>query len=84
MQIGLFDFEGDPIYTSRDECVRLTEEHRFEELINIFPCSCGEKPKEYFRSCKEYFVKCPKCEKRTGYYKHMYLAIQAWNRGERR
>lgn len=81
-QISLFDYNGKPNYNgSRDECVRFTIEARFTEMIGLDEC-CESEPKPYCRSCHEYFVECPVCKKRTKYYKHLYEAKQAWNRGE--
>lgn len=80
-QMCLYDLYGKPDYHgSRDEIVRSTVEDRFEQSINLYICRCGENPQEKFRGCHEYFVACPTCGRRTKSYRHMYEAMQAWNR----
>ena len=66
---------------SQDEIVRLDIESKFEEQFELNKC-CGIEPDRMFRSCKEYFIKCPICGRRTKMYRKMYMAIQAWNEGE--
>ena len=78
-QTSLFDYSGDPNYQgSKDEIVRYSIEAEFERMISLDDC-CQTEPAEMFRSCHEYFVKCPVCGKRTKMYGHMYKAKQAWN-----
>lgn len=36
-----------------------------------------------FYGCREYFVKCNVCERKTKLHRHAYEAKQAWNEGER-
>lgn len=84
-QLSLLDMpQAKPDYQGcMDEIRRYSIEVEFERRIKLQRCSaCGENPKEYFRSCYEYFVKCPFCGRRTAYYRHSYEAKQAWNRGE--
>lgn len=81
-QMSLIDYFGKPDYHgSNDEIIRYSIENRFTNAIQMFKC-CDEVPKEMFRSCHEYFVKCPVCGRRTKMFKHLYEAKQAWNRGE--
>ena len=81
-QISLFDFEGKPDYQgSQDENRRYSIEVDFEREINLQKCSCGSEPEKRFISSSEYFVKCPNCNKQTKYFKHMYEAMQSWNKG---
>jgi hypothetical protein len=82
-QMSLFDMYGKPDYHgSKDEIVRYDIEFRFENSIRLYKCECGSSPKEMFKSCHEYFVKCPSCSKQTKMFKHCYEAKQAWNKGE--
>ena len=70
------DYQG-----KRDEIVRYSIEREFTAKIKLKECSfCKIPPKEMFRSCREYFVLCPKCSKRTVMLKHLYEAKQEWNR----
>lgn len=90
-QISLFNFiddptdhstKGDPDYKgSLDEITRLSIELDFENTITLNPC-CEVTPEKMFKSCHDYFVKCPVCGSRTKYHPKMYKAMQAWNRGE--
>ena len=82
-QLSIFDYLKPDYQGSRDEIVRDSIEDRFTEQIHLFACSCGESPIEMFRSCHEYFVRCPKCKTQTKMYKHLYEAKQAWNKGEK-
>lgn len=88
-QMTIFDldksnrYHGKPDYgNNKDEIVRLCIEDKFERAITLYKC-CNVEPKGMFRSCKEYFVRCPICNTRTRYFRHLYEAKQAWNRGER-
>lgn len=66
-----------------DEITRWSIEVDFENQIKLQKCPyCGKSPKEYFRSCHEYFVKCPHCGIKTKCHRHAYEAKQAWNRSE--
>lgn len=91
-QISIFEFiidhnykpshnlSGDPGYQGKtDEITRLSIETDFENSMVLFRCECGEEPEKYFKSCHDYFVKCPKCGRKTDYYAKMYKAMQAWN-----
>lgn len=80
-QMSLFRYRGDPAFTSKDEIIRYSEEHSFENLIDLDYC-CGVEPERWFQSCHDYFIKCPVCKKRTKMHKHLYQSMQAWNRGE--
>jgi hypothetical protein len=80
-QLSLFRYRGKPAYSSKDEIIRATEESYFENLIDLDYC-CGVEPGRWTRSCKEYFLICPVCKKQTKTYRHLYQAMQAWNRGE--
>ena len=64
---------------SGDEIVRLTIENRYNLSIQLKKC-CGVKPKEMFRGCTEYFVKCPKCGRQTKMFRHLYEAKHRWNK----
>lgn len=78
----MYELEGKPDYRgSRDEIVRADIENKFTRSITLLSC-CGNAPKEYFVSCTDYYVRCPKCKKRTRTYRHLYEAKQAWNRKE--
>jgi hypothetical protein len=79
-QLSIFDYYGKP-ETSKDEIIRYSLEKRFEEKIHLVECKCGAIPKKWFRSCKEYFIKCPVCGKQTKTYRHLYEADQMWNKG---
>lgn len=76
-------YSGKPDYRGfTDEINRYSIELDFELAIPLDRCPvCKVEVDKMFRSCKEYFVKCPKCGKRTAYYKYMYQAMQAWNNG---
>ena len=81
-EISEHKYYGDPDYGGAlDEILRMDIENKFELEIPLDECH-GE-PKKMFRSCREYFIICPVCGKRTQYWKHLYQAMQAWNRGER-
>lgn len=80
-QISILDLHGKPDYRgSRDEIIRHDIEAKFERSITLHDCDCGETPKEMFKSCHDYYVVCPVCGKKTKTYRHMYEAMQAWNR----
>lgn len=94
-QISIFDFireseqkpshnlDGEPDYQGiSDEIGRYSIETDFENSITLFRCECGEEPERYFKSCHEYYVRCPKCGRCTENYPKMYKAMQAWNRHE--
>lgn len=78
------DFEGDPDYQGRmDEITRLSIELDFELSIKLRKCSdCFEDPEVFFKSCHEYWVRCPKCGRETEHFDKTYKAKQAWNRHE--
>ena len=82
-QLSIFDMaQSAPDYHgAMDEITRYSIELDFEQKI-ILQKHCSKSPEEYFRSCHEYFVKCPVCGKRTKYHRKAYQAKQAWNRGE--
>lgn len=82
-QLSMFDMpQSTPDYHgAMDEITRYSIELDFENMI-ILQEHCGVSPEEYFRSCHEYFVKCPVCGKKTKYHRKAYQAKQAWNRGE--
>ena len=80
-QLNIFNYLSPDYKGSGDEIIRAHIESQFEEMIILNEC-CGQKPLEYFKSCKEYFIKCPICQRRTRYFKHLYQAKQAWNKGE--
>ena len=82
-QMSIFDFIKPDYRDYQDEIRRLSIENDFERSIQLQTCSCGHRPKQFFRSYNEHFVKCPHCEKRTKYYKKGYEAKQAWNNGLR-
>ena len=63
----------------RDEIIRDHIEREFEDSIVLDKCTCGSSPKEMFKSCRDYFVMCDKCKRKTSFYRHMYEAKQAWN-----
>jgi len=78
-QMNIIDFFGRPDYHgSKDEIVRYSIEDRFTDSIQTYEC-CGEMPKEMFRSCHEYFIKCLVCGRKTKMFRHLYEAKQAWN-----
>lgn len=79
------DLEGDPDYQGRtDEITRYSIEHDFELSIKLYKCSeCLEDPERFFKSCHEYWVRCPKCGRETEHFDKLYKAMQAWNRGKR-
>lgn len=68
---------------TRDEIIRATIERKYEKKIRLKKC-CGFEPVIKFQSCTEYFVQCQVCRSKTKYYRHIYEAKQAWNRGERK
>lgn len=77
-----YNLSGDPDYHGvLDEIRRLTIENDFERSIKLFNCKCGKKPERLFKSCHEYFVRCPKCGRETEHLPKMYKAMQAWNNG---
>lgn len=80
-QISIFDITKPDYHGATDEITRYSIETDFENSI-VLHKHCGIKPETWFRSCHEYYVKCPKCGKRTKYYRHCYESMQAWNRGE--
>ena len=80
-QMSIFDFLRPDFYGERDEIVRLHIETQFEMQIALVKCSCGCDPKPMFKSDKDYFIECHNCSCRTGMYRHLYEAKQAWNRG---
>lgn len=73
---GKPDFKG-----IQDEILRYSIAEKFEQSITLTKC-CGIRPQDMFKGCYERFVQCPKCNKRTDYFRHGYEARQAWNRGE--
>ena len=76
-------YGGKPDYKgSLDEITRYTIETDFELSISLDDCCCGGIPEKRFKSCHDYAIVCPKCDKRTKYYRHQYESMQAWNRGE--
>lgn len=77
-QYSIYDFARPNYNGTRDEILRYHAEHEIEKNISLRKC-CGDVPKQKFRSCKEYFVECPKCKARTKYHRHLYEAMQAWN-----
>lgn len=82
-QMSLFDFFGKPDYKgSRDEIVRSDIEAKFTLQMKTKDCTCGAEPVQMCESCKEYFVKCPECNRQTKTHRYMYEAIQAWNWGK--
>lgn len=82
-QMSIFDYHGEPDYHgSHDEIVRMSIEDRFTGNINLFKCECGSEPIEMFKSCHDYFVKCPTCRRQTKMFRFLYKAKQAWNKGE--
>lgn len=78
-QQTLFDYTAPDYKDSKDEIVRLHAERLLENAITLRKC-CGVEPKEYFRSCHEYFVICPVCGAKTKMCKKSYLAMQDWNK----
>ena len=80
-QLSIFDYTEPDYHGATDEITRYSIEVDFENSI-ILQNHCNAKPEQYFRSCREYFVKCPKCGRRTKYHKKAYQAMQAWNKGE--
>lgn len=80
-QMSIFDITKPDYHGAMDEITRYSIESDFENSI-VMREHCGAKPEPWFKSCHDYYVKCPKCGKRTKYYRHCYEAMQAWNRGE--
>lgn len=80
-QLSIFDITKPDYHGAMDEITRYSIELDFENSIALHK-HCNTKPEQWFRSCHEYYVKCPKCGIRTKYYKHCYEAMQAWNRSE--
>ena len=76
-QISIFDFYGKP-ESSHDEIIRYSNEARFTRNIKLFRC-CDVEPEELFISCKEYFIRCPICKRKTNLRKHLYEAMHEWN-----
>ena len=79
-QLSIQDFAKPDYKGKTDEIMRMSIEQDFTLSLKLQRCQCSKKPQEYFRSCHEYFVKCD-CGRKTKMYKHLYEAIQAWNRG---
>ena len=77
-QINIFDITEPDYHGATDEITRYSIEVDFENSI-ILQKHCNYEPEIRFKSCHEYFVKCPKCGVRTKYFKHCYEAMQAWN-----
>lgn len=67
----------------KDEILRAHIERQFEKKIRLKKC-CKFEPVIRFYGCKEYFVKCNVCGRRTKIHGHIYEAKLAWNRGERK
>lgn len=77
-----YETAGKPDYHgSRDEIVRYSIEKRYTTRIRTKKC-CGIKPKEWFKSDSEWYLKCEECGRKTKDYKHLYEAKHAWNRDE--
>lgn len=79
-QMNMYDY-AEPEYNGRDEILCYDAEIKLEQKIHLLPC-CGCEPVTSFRSCKEYCVRCLICGRHTAYKKHVYQAMQAWNKGE--
>lgn len=79
-QMSIYDFIKPDYKGSRDEIVRYHIENQLELSINLHSC-CGSDPVKMFRSCREYYVICKQCGRKTKTYDKMYKAMQAWNRG---
>lgn len=80
-QLSIFDYAKPAYGDSLDEIVRAHAELQLEMCICLQKC-CGMTPTRMFKSCHEYYVMCPVCRRKTKYHKKLYLAMQAWNRGE--
>lgn len=65
---------------SRDEIIRATAEAKKARAIKLNKC-CNEVPLEM--QYKGSFIYCPICGKRTKEFRALYLAKEAWNKGER-
>jgi hypothetical protein len=80
-QLNMYDY-AEPNYVGvRDEILRLHEERKLENALQLVDC-CGKKPLPMFRSCNDYFIRCPECGKHTTTKHRLYQAMQAWNKGE--
>ena len=80
-QMSIFDFLKPDYQGKTDEILRASIEHDFERQITLANCSCGQEPTPKFFSCKDYFIQCNNCGKKTKTYRHLYEAKQAWNKG---
>lgn len=82
-QMSVWDFSK-PNYPTHnnDEILRIHAERELENRIVLDMC-CDTAPKEMFCSCTEYWVECPVCKAKTKKHKKMFMAMQAWNWGER-
>lgn len=80
-QYSIYDY-AEPEYNGTfDEILRLHAEKQLECNIQLIKC-CGTEPRGKFRSCKEYWIECPVCGRKTKVHKKYYQAMQSWNRGE--
>lgn len=77
-QQSIFNYLKPDYQGKTDEITRMSIENRFENQIQLNKC-CGILPDQMFKSCRDYFVRCPVCGKTTKLYRHMYEAKQAWN-----
>ena len=80
-QMSVFDFMKPEYNGKQDEILRLHAERELENNIVLHKC-CGIEPSMKFISCKEYWVECKLCGKRTKTHKKLYMAMQEWNRLE--
>lgn len=62
-----------------DEILRAHAERQIESKINLIEC-CDAKPIGKFISCRDYWVECPVCKRKTKKCKKYYQAMQEWNR----
>lgn len=80
-QFSIYDYAEPEYNDTLDEILRLHAERQLEDNIQLIKC-CNTEPRGKFRSCKEYWVECPGCGRKTKVYRKYYQAMQAWNRGE--
>lgn len=81
-QYSIYDYMTPEYNGTKDEILRLHAERQLENKIKLIEC-CGTRPVGKFISCKEYWVECPACGRKTKVYRKYYQAKQAWNREER-
>ena len=80
-QLNMYDYAVPDYNGTRDEILRLHAERNLENVIQLVAC-CGTTPARMFRSCTEYWIRCLKCGRQTSTKRKLYLAMQAWNKGE--